>query len=121
MAYEPTALIDALRARDREAIASLLAADVVFASPVATYRGRDEVLRVLEAVSGVIDELRAERELGGDGETVTFVTGRVGEHDVDGVLVQWGDADGCLARLTLMLRPLEGLLAGVKEMARRLG
>ena len=121
MAYESAPLIDALSTAERGALAALLAEDVVFHSPVATYRGAPEVLRVLGTVADVLDEIRVVRELpDGEDGAVTFVAGRIGEHELDGVLVQRGSGDGHIAELTLTLRPLEGLLAGVREMARRL-
>jgi SnoaL-like domain len=120
MAYDSSALIDALREGDRGRLAGLLADEVVFDSPVATYDGAEQVLLLLATISDVIDDLRVERELpDGDG-AVTFVAGRIGEHDVDGVLVQAAGDDGRLVHLRLMLRPLAGLLTGVKQMAERL-
>ena len=120
MPYDSSALVAALRDGDRAALAGLLADEVVFDSPVATYDGAEQVLVLLATIADVIDELRVERELpDGDG-AVTFVAGRIGEHDVDGVLVQAAGADGRLVHLKLMLRPLAGLLTGVKQMAERL-
>ncbi len=120
MAYSSAPLLDALRDGDQDALRPLLADDAVFNSPVATYEGSEAVVRVLGTAASVIDELRADRELTGDGETATFIGGRIGESAVEGVLVQRIAADGRIAELTLMLRPLEALLAGVKEMQRRL-
>jgi hypothetical protein len=120
VAYSSAPLLDALRDGDQDALRPLLADDAVFNSPVATYEGSEAVVRVLGTAASVIDELRADRELTGDGETATFIGGRIGESAVEGVLVQRIAADGRIAELTLMLRPLEALLAGVKEMQRRL-
>jgi hypothetical protein len=116
-----TALIDALRARDRDALGSLLADSVVFNSPVATYEGRAAVVQVLGTVAEVVDGLAVDRVVSERDETVAFLSGRIGEHEVDGVLDCAVDGAGRIVRVTLMLRPLEGLLAGVKEMGRRLG
>jgi hypothetical protein len=118
--YSSRPLLDALRDADRNALGALLADEVAFNSPVATYKGADMVLRVLGTAADVIDDLRAERELSSDDETVTFITGRIGENALDGVLVQRPAANGRIAEVTLMLRPLEALLAGVKEMQQRL-
>ena len=116
-----TGLIEALRAADREALASVLAEDVVFDSPVATYEGRETVLHVLGTVADVVSDLEVDRELAKGDETVSFLTGRIGDERVDGVVAWSVDDAGRVARLTLMLRPLKGLLAGVEEMGRRLG
>ena len=120
MPYESSPLVDALRDRDRSALAGLLADDVVFDSPVATYAGAEQVLVLLATISDVIEELRVEREVPDGNGAITFVAGRIGEHEVDGVLVQAAGDDGRLVHLKLMLRPLAGLLTGVKQMAERL-
>ena len=76
----------------------------------------DQVLHLLVTISGVIEEVRATRELDG----VTFFAARVEEHPVDGVLVEDRDRDGRVAEITLMLRPLAALQAAVARMARAL-
>ena len=40
-------LIDAIRGSDADALRALLAEDVVFHSPVQTYRGRDQAIHLL--------------------------------------------------------------------------
>src|SRR5918999_5317010 len=109
-------LIDAVRASDSDTLRALLAEDVVFHSPVQTYRGRDQVVHLLVTVGGVIDDVEATRELDG----VTFFAASVEEHPVDGVLVEDTDAAGHIAEITLMLRPLAQLQAAVARMARAL-
>jgi hypothetical protein len=44
----------------------------------------------------------------------------VGDHELDGALIQVAGDDGLVAELTLLLRPLSGLLAGIEQMGRRL-
>jgi hypothetical protein len=117
---DPPAFVRALQHSDRETLASLLANEVIFNSPVATYRGRDDVAHLLGIIGDVLTELNSTGALGDGSRTVTLLAGRVGEHDVDGALVQVAGADGQLVELTLMLRPLSGLLAGVEEMGQRL-
>src|SRR5919112_199923 len=111
-------LLHAIAERDRDALTGMLAEDVVFHSPVQTYRGRDQVIHLLLTVGGVIDDVRVTRELDG----VTFFTAQVEEHPVDGVLVEDGAAGegGEIAEITLMLRPLAQLQATVARMARAL-
>jgi ketosteroid isomerase-like protein len=110
-------LIDALRESDRDAIAALMADDVEFHSPVADYRGREQVVHLLATIAGVIDDIRTRRELGEGLETVTFVEGEVAGRAVDGVLDEIRAEDGRIVELTLMLRPLDALMEGVKRMA----
>jgi hypothetical protein len=108
-------LLEAIATRQRDALNSMLAEDVVFHSPVQTYRGREQVIHLLMTMGGVIEDVDVTRELDG----VTFFTARVEEHPVDGVLVEEGGR-GEIAQITLMLRPLAQLQAAVARMARAL-
>jgi SnoaL-like domain len=109
-------LLQAIQARDRAALAELLAEDAVFHSPVASYRGRDEVVHLLATIGGVLDDVNVTREV----DTVTFVTAQVGDHQLDGMLDEIRDGDGRIAEITLMLRPLAALQAAVERMGRAL-
>ena len=109
-------LLAAISDGDRDALNALLADDVVFHSPVQTYRGRDQVVLLLTTIAGVIDDVEATREL----EGVTFFAATVEEHPVDGVLDEHTDPAGHIAEITLMLRPLAQLQAAVARMARAL-
>ena len=107
-------LLSAIRGRDREALAALVADDVVFYSPATTYRGRDQVVDVLALIGSVLEEVTATRQV----ETVTFINGHSeGEH-LDGVLVEVTDADGRIAEITLLLRPLATLQMAIRRLAR---
>ena len=109
-------LLQAIAERDRDALVGMLAEDVVFHSPVQTYRGRDQVVHLLGTIGGIIDAVEPTRELDG----VTFFAAEVEEHPVDGVLVEREDPAGHIAEVTLMLRPLAQLQAAVARMARAL-
>ena len=109
-------LLAAIANGDREALEALVAEDVVFHSPVQTYRGREQVVHLLVTIGGVIDDVEATRHLDG----VTFFTAHVEEHPVDGVLDEHARDDGRVTELTLMLRPLAQLQAAVARMARAL-
>lgn len=109
-------LLDAIAGQDREKLEALLADDVVFHSPVQTYRGRDQAVHLLVTVGGVVDDVEATREVDG----VTFFAANVEEHPVDGLLDERRDAAGHIAEITLMLRPLAQLQAAVARMARAL-
>jgi ketosteroid isomerase-like protein len=109
-------LLSAIRERDREALAALVADDVVFNSPVTTYRGRDQVVDLLALIGSVLDDMTATREV----ETVTFVKGHLDGDELNGVLVEIRDGDGRIAEITLLLRPLATLQAAVRRMARAL-
>ena len=109
-------LVDAIRGADADALTALLTEDVVFHSPVQTYRGRDQVIHLLVITGGILDATDVTRELDG----VTFFAAYVGEHPIDGVLVERADEYGRIAEITLMIRPLAALQAAVARMARAL-
>ena len=109
-------LLAAIADADRDALNALLADDVVFHSPVQTYRGRDQVVLLLSTIGTVIEDVEATREVDG----ITFFAAAVGEHPVDGVLVEDTDAAGHIAEITLMIRPLAQLQAAVARMTRAL-
>src|SRR5688500_14324861 len=109
-------LIDAIRGSDADSLRAMLADDVVFHSPVQTYRGRDQAIHLLVIVGRILDATDVTREVDG----VTFFAAYVEEHPVDGVLVQRDDEYGRITEITLMLRPLPALQAAVARMARAL-
>ena len=113
--------VDALRAGDGAGIAQSLSDDVVFHSPVADYRGRDEVLTVLVTIGTVIDDVRVRRQILQGDETVTFIEGVIDGRAIDGIVDQVHGPDGRLSEITLMLRPLDALLEGVRRMGEALG
>ena len=111
-----SALLTAIAGRDQDGLEAMLAEDVVFHSPVQTYRSRPQAVRLLVTIGGVVDDVEVTRRLDG----VTFFAAKVEEHPVDGVLVEQEGDDGQIAEITLMLRPLAQLQAAVARMARAL-
>ena len=107
-------LLDAIVTRDRDVLTELLSDDVIFHSPVQTYRGRDQVMLLLMAIGGILENVEVTRQLDG----VTFFAATVEEHPVDGVAVERDGEEGRVAEITLMLRPLAQLQAAVARMAR---
>jgi hypothetical protein len=111
-------LIDAFTRGDARATREALAPDAVFHSPVADYRGPDQIAPVLDALTRVVRvtaDVAVHRD---DGETVWFFTAEVEGERADGVLRVRGAP---ATDVTLMIRPLDALLAGVKAMGRELG
>ena len=109
-------LLTAIREQDREALAALVADDVVFYSPSTVYRGREQVVELLTLIGGVLLDVTVTREV----ETVTFITGRSEGEELDGVLVEVKDDGGRIAEITLLLRPLAGVQRGLVRLARAL-
>ena len=120
-----TAFRRAVEARDLEAVAGLLAEEVVLHSPVThrPFEGREVVLVVLGAVIEVFEDFVYIDEMERDGGRATMLrfTARVGDRQLEGVDLIVLDADGRIADLTVMVRPLSGLQALAEGMAARLG
>jgi hypothetical protein len=108
--------LEAIANRDRDALVGLLAEDVVFHSPVQTYRGRDQVVHLLVTIGGILEAFEVTREAAG----ATFFATKVEEHPMDGVLDVHTNQAGDVIELTLMLRPLAALQAAVARMTRAL-
>jgi len=108
-------LLHAIAERDRDALTDMLAEDVVFHSPVQTYRGREQVMHLLLIIGGILEGVEVTRPAG----RATFFAAQVEEHPVDGVL-DVDAKDGRITELTLMLRPLAALQGAVARMARAL-
>jgi SnoaL-like domain len=115
-----TEFVRALAERDRAAIDGLLADDVRFNSPVRSYDDRADVLHLLTTLGELFDELRPVREWTGSEGAASFVSVRVGDWRLDGVIEEIHGDDRRIAELTLMLRPLGALMGAVKEMGQAL-
>lgn len=110
--------------RDLDAMAGLLADDVVFRSPVVfrPYRGKDAVLTILGAVMQVFGEFRYTARLRDDeGRHALVFETWVGEKSVHGCDFLTVDADGRIVEFDVMVRPLSGAHALAEAMAQRLG
>ncbi|HKP92184.1 MAG TPA: nuclear transport factor 2 family protein [Thermoleophilaceae bacterium] len=108
-------LVEALIARDTEALDGLLAPDAVFHSPVQSYKERELALRVLAAVAVVIDDVRVVSEFERGDEKVTFVTGTARGQKLDAVVRELRVPEGVL-EVTLMVRPLGALQVAMERM-----
>lgn len=104
------------------AVEATLSTDVVFNSPVVfrPYRGREAVMTVLRAVFEVLEDFRYEDELRAGPTQALIFRARVGDREVQGLdLLRYDDA-GQVSELTVMLRPMSGLLAAAEAMRARL-
>ncbi|HEX4106952.1 MAG TPA: nuclear transport factor 2 family protein [Solirubrobacteraceae bacterium] len=103
----------AVEARDVDALEASLAPDVRFQSPAVyrAYEGRETTMVVLRAVLSVFQDFRYVDALrDGDRELLRFAA-RVGDREVDGIDLIRRAPDGRVAELTVMVRPLSGLVA----------
>jgi hypothetical protein len=114
----------AVEAGNHDAIAALLADDVVFRSPVVfkPYLGRDTLAALLLAVSRVFEDFRYEREIGAEGASdhALVFKARVGDREVHGCDFLHTDENGLIDEFTVMVRPLSGALALAEGMKAQL-
>ncbi|MFI0710412.1 nuclear transport factor 2 family protein [Streptomyces inhibens] len=110
----------AVEANDHDAIAALLAENVVFTSPVAfrPYTGKAITAAVLRGVSRVFEDFRYVREINGaDGHDHALVfTARVGSREINGCDFLHTDEDGLIDDFTVMVRPLSAAQALAEAM-----
>jgi hypothetical protein len=110
----------AIEARDLDAAVALMREDVVFRSPAVfkPYHGREAVRRLLDAVLVVFEDFRYVREIGADDardHALVFET-RVGDKQIEGCDFIQLDEDGAITELTVMVRPMSGMLALAEAM-----
>jgi hypothetical protein len=114
----------AVEARDLDALATVLAEDVVFCSPIVfrTYGGRDATVAVLTAVTRVFEDFEYGAELASeDGrDHALMFRARVGDKEIEGCDFLHHGKDGLVDRLTVMVRPLSAALALRDRMAAEL-
>jgi len=103
-------------AGDAAGMAELLEPDATFRSPVTEYRGRRRVREVLAAVVQVVADRRLTRLLEAPGATAAAFAASVDGRAGEGVLLIADSRDGRVAEVTLMVRPLGSLLAGIERM-----
>lgn len=111
----------AVESRDLDAVRATLAEDVTFFSPVAfqPFQGRDVVTEVLGHVMEVFGDFEYTDDLAGDGTHALVFRTSVDGKSVEGLDHLVLDADGRITRLTVMLRPLSGVIAMAEAMGPR--
>ena len=114
----------AVEARDIEAAIALLADDVVFRSPAVfkPYRDKAAVGAILRAVIEVFVDFRYTREIGAPdaADHALMFEARVGDKQVEGCDFLHQAPDGTINELTVMIRPLKGVLALAEAMQAKL-
>jgi len=111
----------AVESGDIGAVTELLAADIVFHSPVTfhPFVGRDTVVGLLEQVAQVFEDFRYTDELQtGDAHALIF-RATVGDRELEGLDLLRFDEQGLICDFTVMLRPLSGLIPFAQEMGER--
>jgi len=115
----------AVEAQDFDAALALFADHATLDSPVAfkPFSGIEAVGFVLRAVSETFEDFRYTDELVNEeeGTHALIFEARVGDKSVQGLDLLRMNADGEIENLTVMIRPLSGLLALAEEMGRKVG
>ena len=111
----------AIEAGDHDAVAELLAEDVVFTSPVAfqPYPGKAITAAILRGVARVFEDFRYVREIadaGGRDHALVF-TARIGNREINGCDFLHTNEGGLIDEFIVMVRPLSAAQALSEAMA----
>lgn len=112
----------AVESHDLDALRAALHPDVVFRSPAVftPYEGVEQTMELLSHVIEVFEDFEYTDELEGDGTHALIFKARVGDKQVEGLDHLTLDSDGLVIVLTVMVRPLSGLIALAQAMGARL-
>lgn len=112
----------AAESKDFSKVEEFFSTDVVFRSPVVfkPYTGLDALKVLLGAVAEVFEDFRYVDQVETGDSAVLVFEARVGERELNGVDILRFGADGRIAEMMVMIRPLSGLNALAEEMGRRL-
>jgi hypothetical protein len=112
---------EAVQQKDLDAIGSLLAADVVFHSPVTfhPFIGRETLMKLLSLVIEIFEDFRYTDELAGQDEHALIFRASVSGREIEGIDLLRVNADGLIYDFTVMLRPLSALLPFAQAMGEK--
>jgi SnoaL-like domain len=114
----------AVESGDKQAMVAALAPDVVFNSPVkhVPCEGREAVEVLFTALLETFEDFRYTDELGGENGVHALVfSARVGDKSVQGLDLIRSNDSGEITNLTVMIRPLSGLIALAEAMSAKVG
>jgi hypothetical protein len=105
-----------VEAHDIDAALATLHDDVTFHSPAVhkAYQGKEAVSALLRLVAETFEDLRYTDELAGGADDPVHglvFRARVGDRELEGLDLLRIGPDGLIADLTVMIRPLSGLIA----------
>jgi hypothetical protein len=112
----------AVESKDLEAMRDALHPDVVFNSPAVhtPYEGREKCMALLTEVVEVFEDFTYSDELQGEDTHGLVFRARVGDKQLQGWDYLRLDDEGLVTELTVMIRPLSGLMAVAQAMMERL-
>ena len=113
----------AVEAGDIDAGLALFADDATLDSPVAfrPFVGIEQVGVVLRAVFETFEDFRYTDEFDSNGTHALVFEARVGDKAVQGLDLIRSDDSGRITKLTVMVRPLSGLIALAEAMGPKVG
>ena len=113
----------AVEAGDMDAGLALFTDDATLDSPVAfkPFVGIEAVGVVLRAVFETFEDFHYTDEFASDGTHALVFRARVGDKQVEGLDLIRTDDSGQIRNLTVMIRPLSGLIALAEAMAAKVG
>ncbi|MET0220403.1 MAG: nuclear transport factor 2 family protein [Tardiphaga sp.] len=113
------AFTQAMQRKDMETMLSHMADDIVLNTPLAAepFHGKDAIRPVVAALLGVVDAFDFREILQGPSHVSAFFGVTVGEHQLDGVDYWRLAADGRIAEMTVLWRPLPAANAVAEKLA----
>ena len=114
---------EAVESGEIERVPELLAADIVFHSPVTfhPYIGRETVTQLLAIVFDTFEDFRYTDELQMEGGHALIFRTAVEGREIEGIDIFRLDDDGLIADFTVLLRPMSGLVPFAQQMAEKVG
>jgi hypothetical protein len=111
----------AVERMDIDAAGELLAADIVFHSPVTfhPFIGRETVTRLLHIVADTFEDFRYTDELQTDGAHALIFRASVAGRELEGIDLLRLDDEGLICDFTVMIRPMSGLLPFAQTMGEK--
>jgi SnoaL-like domain len=112
----------AVQARDADGMAAVFTDDAVLNSPVSfkPFAGREAITVVFRALLETFEDFRYVDEFPEDGRAALIFAARVGDRELQGLdWFRFAD-DGRIAELTVMVRPLSGVIALAEAMGPKL-
>jgi hypothetical protein len=103
----------AIEAGDHAAMVAAFAPDAVLNSPVSfkPFEGREAISQLLAILLETFEDFHYTDELEADGTAALIFRTHIGDRQLEGLDLFRFDAEGQIAELTVMVRPLSGVIA----------
>jgi nuclear transport factor 2 (NTF2) superfamily protein len=111
-----------VKARDPEAMAALFTEDAVLNSPVSfkPFHGREAITTVFRALLETFEDFRYIDEFPAEDRAALMFAARVGDRELQGLDWFRFTEDEQIAELTVMVRPMSGVIALAEAMGPKL-